>query len=276
MWEVESMVVKNKSQNLLKRQPTLKFVNNMQRKFFDYDFLGLEHVSKDKPTLFVGNHSIYAYDVAIFTVELKLQRNIETRALADIIHSKIPYWRDVLENHGVVPGTPENCADLMAKRQHILVFPGGAREAFKRRGEEHRLFWKRRTGFARLAMANKYSITPFCVYGADLAYNILWDYDSLKKNRILSPLLKKRGKLNELLRNGELFPPIAIGRYKTLLPKKTPIVFNFGKPISTARYRGSIKPKSLWAVREKVEAAVKELMQESEDYLREKKRLSAS
>jgi 1-acyl-sn-glycerol-3-phosphate acyltransferase len=248
----------------------LKIINSLQRSLFDYEFLGLEHLDKAKPSLLVGNHSIYAYDVAILLVELKLQKDIELRALGDRIHNKIPYWRDLLENYGVVPATPENCTRLMEAKEHILVFPGGAREALKRRGEEHRLFWKKRTGFARMAVANKYPITPFFVYGADLGYDILWDYSRMKKNRILAPLFRKQSRLNTLLRDGELFPPIAVGRYNTLLPKKTPMIFKFGKPISTRKYKGATDPDTLWEVRERVEDAVTTLMQEAIDYLQDR------
>jgi 1-acyl-sn-glycerol-3-phosphate acyltransferase len=257
--------------NTLPKSRTLKLVNSVQRRLFDYEFLGLDNLDKAKPSILVGNHSIYSYDVAILLVELKLQKGIELRALGDKVHAKIPYWRDLLENYGVVPGTPENCASLMQTGQHILVFPGGAREALKRKGEEHRLFWKQRTGFARMAVANKYPITPFFVYGADLGYDILWDYSRVKKSRLLAPLFKKKSRLNELLRDGELFPPIALGRYNTLLPKKTPIIFKFGKPISTKKYKGATDPDTLWEVRERVEVAVTRLMYEAMDYLRDKR-----
>jgi 1-acyl-sn-glycerol-3-phosphate acyltransferase len=253
------------------KSTTLKFVSSMQRRLFDYEFVGLKNLDKDKPSILVGNHSIYAWDVAIMLVELKMQKDIELRALGDRIHANIPLWRDLLETYGVVPGTPQNCSQLMQNKQHILVFPGGAREAFKRSGEEHRLFWKKRTGFARMAVANKYPITPFFVYGADLGYDILWDYSRMKKNRVLAPLFRKKSRLNKLLRDGELFPPIAVGRYNTLMPKKTPIIFNIGKPIPTKKYKGATDEDTLWEVRERVEDAVTQLMQEAIDYLGEKR-----
>jgi len=256
--------------------PTLKLVQSLQRRLFDYEFLGLDNLDRKKPSLLVGNHSIYAYDVALMLVELRLRKGIELRSLGDRVHAKVPYWRDLLENNGVVPGTPENCTQLMRNKEHILVFPGGAREAFKRKGEEHHLIWKHRTGFARMALANKYPITPFFVYGADLGYDILWDYGRMKKNRLLGPLFRKRSKLNELLRDGELFPPLAVGRYNTLLPKRTPIIFNFGKPISTRKYKGATDPDTLWEVRERVEDAVMKLMQQSKAYLQERQRVTTA
>jgi len=250
----------------------LKVVNALQHRLFDYELLGLQHLDRKKPSLLVGNHSIYSHDVAILMAELKLQKDIDIRALGDRMHEEIPFWRDLLKNNGVVPATPENCTQLMKDGAHILVFPGGAREAFKRKGEEHRLFWKKRTGFARLALANRYPITPFFVYGADLGYDILWDYNTMKQNRVLAPLLRKKNKLTELLRDGELIPPFVVGRYNTWLPKKTPMVFNFGKPISTRKYKGATDEATLWEVREQVEDAVIDLRQQAVDHLARKRR----
>jgi len=250
----------------------LKVVNALQQRLFDYEVLGLQHLDKNKPSLLVGNHSIYSHDVAILMVELKLQKDIEIRALGDRLHEEIPFWRDLLKNNGVVPATPENCTQLMKNGEHILVFPGGAREAFKRKGEAHRLFWKKRTGFARMALANRYPITPFFVYGADLGYDILFDYSSMKRNRVLAPLLRSKSRLNKLLRDGELIPPFVVGRYNTWMPKRTPMVFNFGKPISTRKYKGATDEDTLWEVRERVEDAVLDLRQRAVDHLAKKRR----
>lgn len=269
------MSTRSPRRSVINQSRTLKLVNSLQRRLFDYEFLGLEHIDQDRPSIMVGNHSIYSWDLAIMLVELRLQKEIELRPLADRMHANIPYWSDLLESYGVVTATPENCARLMETRQHILVFPGGAREAFKRSGEEHRLIWKKRTGFARMALANRYPITPFFVYGADLGYEILWDYSRMKKNRMLAPLFRKHSKLNKLLRDGELFPPLALGRFNTLWPKKTPIIFNFGKPISTKKYRGATDEDTLWEVRERVENAVTRLMQESLEHLAESRPQSA-
>ncbi len=261
------MTARHSQRNALQNPRTLRLLNLLQRRLFDYEFLGLQNLDNSKPSLLVGNHSIYSYDLAILLVELKLQKNIRLRALSDRLHERIPYWRDILKSHGVVPATPDNCTRLMQSGEHILVFPGGAREALKRKGEEHRLFWKKRTGFVRMALANRYPITPFFVYGADLGYDILWDYSRIKKNRALAPLFKERSKLNELLRDGELVPPIALGRYNTLFPKKIPMVFAVGKPISTRRYKGATDEDTLWEVRERVEDAVTGLMKKATRHL---------
>ena len=53
---------------------------------------------------------------------------------------------------GMVRGTRDNVRALMRSRQTILVFPGGAREVNKRRGQQYQLLWRERIGFARLAL----------------------------------------------------------------------------------------------------------------------------
>ena len=45
-------------------------------------------------------------------------------------------WRDFLAGFGAVDGTRENCAALMREGESILVYPGGAREVFKRKSEK--------------------------------------------------------------------------------------------------------------------------------------------
>ena len=64
---------------------------------------------------------------------------------------------------------------------------------------------------------------------------------------------------------------MALGRYNTLFPKKTPIIFNFGKPISTRKYNGATDHDTLWEVRERVEDAVTRLMQDATEYLEAKR-----
>jgi len=55
----------------------------------------------------------------------------------------------------------------MGERATVLVFPGGAPEVNKRRGEKYQLMWKERIGFARLAIQYSYPIVPFAAVGAE-------------------------------------------------------------------------------------------------------------
>ena len=102
---------------------------------------------------------------------------IIVRSLGDHLHFQVPLWRDLLTRFGTVDGTRENCEALMRAGEPILVFPGGAREVFKHKGEQYHLIWKNRTGFAALAIAHGYPIVPFAAVGAEDCYDILVDSD---------------------------------------------------------------------------------------------------
>ena len=114
-------------------------------------FTGLEHVDPSRPIMFVGNHTLYGVqDVPHILYELARVRGVFPRTLADRAHFAVPVWRDLLTVAGCVTGTRENCRALMGAGRPVMVFPGGAREVFKRKGESYQLIWKERIGFAQL------------------------------------------------------------------------------------------------------------------------------
>jgi hypothetical protein len=84
----------------------------------------------------------------------------------------------------------------MAEQGSILVFPGGAREVFKRKGEQYRLLWGKRTGFAHLAIEHGYAIVPFSAVGAEDAFDILIDAEELLASPIgpLNPSARSSGR----------------------------------------------------------------------------------
>ena len=75
-------------------------------------------------------------------------------------------------------GTRDNVRALMRDRQTILVFPGGAREVNKRRGQQYQLLWRERIGFARLAIEHRYPIVPFAAVGVDDMLDVIVDQNT--------------------------------------------------------------------------------------------------
>lgn len=51
---------------------------------------------------------------------------------------------------GAVPVSGRNFFKLMQQGEAVLLFPGGAREAYKRRGEQYELFWPEKSEFVRM------------------------------------------------------------------------------------------------------------------------------
>lgn len=193
-------------------------------------FYGVDRVPTDRPFLLVGNHTLMGVlDVPLMLLGLHERRGIVVRSLGDHLHFQVPLWRDLLTRFGAVDGTRENCEALMRAGEPILIFPGGAREVFKHKGERYHLIWKNRTGFASLAIKYGYPIVPFAAVGAEECYDILLDSDQLRR----SPL----GPVFEWLtsRPDEL-PPVVAGAGP--LPRPQRFYFRFEPPIETTPWAG--------------------------------------
>lgn len=189
---------------------------------------GIEHVPKGG-ALLVGNHTLYAvFDMMLLVAEL-IERGIMVRGLGEHAIFRIPVARELLKACGIVPGTRPNMRELMRRGDLILVFPGGAREVAKRKGEQYRLIWKKRLGFALMAIEGGYPIVPFASVGIEDALDIVVDTDN--------PLMAPARKLAEKLLNVEPLP-IVRGIGLTPIPRPERLYFWFGEPISTVEYGG--------------------------------------
>jgi len=208
------------------------------RWYFAPEYLHLERADARRPTLFVGNHSLYGVlDVLLFADGLYRERGIVLRSLADRNHFKVPLWRSFVAQTGAVHGTRANCAALMRRGEHILVFPGGAREVFKHRGEAYQLIWKERFGFVQLAIEHGYTITPYATAGAEEAFDVLLD-STQYMDTPLGRYLKRSGIADRHLRGGEEFPPLVRGLGLTVLPRPEKLYYLVGRPLDMKRYRG--------------------------------------
>jgi 1-acyl-sn-glycerol-3-phosphate acyltransferase len=236
------------------------------RAYFSPVFYGMDDIDTKVPYMFVGNHTVNGlFDVPLLLAELYQAKGIFLRGIADNLHYSIPFWRDLIRWLGGVDGTRENVKKLMKADENILLFPGGGREVFKRKGEAYKLIWKERLGFARLAVEHSYSILPFASVGIENAFSIIFDGNDLM-NSFLGKFIKRTGILKDtVLKDGELIPPITRGLGLTLLPRPERLYFSFGEPIDTTPFKGKHKDdKALFALREMVansiESQIKELL----------------
>jgi 1-acyl-sn-glycerol-3-phosphate acyltransferase len=226
-------------------------------------FYGLDNIT-DERVFFVGNHTVYGLlDVGFMLQGLYKHKGIVVRSLGDFKHWSIPGWGQIATATGGVPGTPANLTELMRRGDPVLVFPGGAREANKRRGEKYQLIWKERIGFAKLAIENDYPIIPFAGVGAEEMYDIVLD-DSNRVHRLASSGFRRV--------TGMPIPSIVRGIGPTMIPRPTRLYFWFGKPIDSSQFR-----------RDDFEAGARELRDVVRDevaggikFLREERRLEIS
>lgn len=237
----------------------LRLAFALPRVWFSPVFLGLEQLDLQKPALWVGNHTLYGIlDLAVMVDYLFEQQGIALRGLGDRAHLAVPVWSELLRRCGMVLGTPENCAALMRSGAHVLVFPGGAREVFRRKGEAYELIWKQRTGFARLAIEQGYDIIPFASLGVAESLDILIDANDV----MTSPLwnwLDHWLPLEKWSRNGDAIPPLVRGLGPTALPRPQRLYFSFGQRISTAALAGSgDNAATVWQLRQQVADGIRQ------------------
>ena len=202
--------------------------------YFEPRYHGLENVNADTPSMFVSNHTVLGMaDGPLMVYELYKQTGVFPRSLVDNLHNEIPIWRDYITHvAGGVPGSRKNCAQLMEQGEHILVYPGGTREVCKRKGEENKLIWKNRKGFARMAMQFGYPIIPVSVLGGDKMYEIIKDGNDIMNSSIWS-VLKQTGLAQKFFKNGDHIPPIVKGIGLTPIPRPVRLNHYYGKPVET-------------------------------------------
>ncbi len=218
---------------------------------------GLENIDPQRPTLFVGNHTIYGMlDVPLLGYEVYQRKGVYIRGLADRMHYKIPIWRDIFKWIGSVVGTRDNCSALMQSGAHIMVFPGGSREVAKRKGEAYQLIWKDRTGFARMAVEHGYRIIPFAAVGAEECYDILLDSNDIMGSGLVK-WLKTTALGSKFIGDGEQLFPLSRGLGLSMIPRPERFYYSFGEPIETAQHQGeSDDPAVLADVRDAVKASI--------------------
>ncbi len=229
----------------------------LQRQWFPPQTFGLEHLDPARPALYVGNHTIYGVlDGPLMVLDVYEKTGIYFRSLGDHFHFVVPGWREMLLQGGAVDGVPENCTRLMTGQQHIIVYPGGAREVMKNEGEQYRLVWKRRTGFARMAMQHGYDIIPFAALGADDSLSIRYDSQRFRQS-LLGKVAAKTGVMDSVFRGGDTLGPVVKGVAGLPIPRPEKLYFKFGERIPTAHLQADYRnAEAQWDLRKQVESAI--------------------
>jgi hypothetical protein len=99
----------------------------------------------------------------------------------------------------------------------ILLFPGGVREAYHRKGEDYKLFWPEKADFVRVAAKFNATIVPFGAVGCADAFNMLLDNEEIVNLPIIGENLKTMNSKLPVARprqeSDELFvPPLSVPR----------------------------------------------------------------
>jgi 1-acyl-sn-glycerol-3-phosphate acyltransferase len=219
--------------------------------WFHPTFAGLEHLDVARPALYVGNHTLFGYDVPALVIGTYLHHQIWMRGVADRVHFRVPLWGRGVTRFGGFNGTRESVSALMQAQQHILIFPGGGREVMKNKGEAYQLIWKNRVGFVELALQHGYDIIPFAAHGGEEAFDLRYDSNDFRAS-LLGKAAHKTGLLRHM-RDGEAFVPLATGLAGLpFVPRRQPLHFEFLPRIQTRDISIDQHDRMKWELREQI------------------------
>ncbi|RMI28619.1 lysophospholipid acyltransferase family protein [Nocardia stercoris] len=208
-------------------------------------FFGFDRIPAEGPVLLVGNHTLSVQvDAPVLLHEILQRHGRVARGLAENV-LMVPGARQLVHMLGGVRGSRANCRTLLSDGQAVLVFPGGGREALRRKSEDkYKLHWKGRAGFARMAIETGAPIVPIAMVGGDDLYQVVLD----SHHPLMAPL---RMTVRALGLRTSLTPPLIRGFGPTVLPEPERLYYSAAEPIDTTP----------WADAEDLDAAAEELQE---------------
>lgn len=228
----------------------LRPVVDLTRPYVD----GVEHLRVDGRFLLVGNHTQFGSEVFLISDSVRRTIGTRVRPLAERAFGRMRGLPgDLIAAYGAVVGAPETARELMRNDETILVFPGGGREIAKFKGEEYRLRWQGRAGFARLSVENGYPIVPAGLVGGDDVYRSLTTRDSAYGR--FSEALGRR-----LNGRPDMAMPLLRGIGPTLIPRPQRMYLRFGSPIDTSRPLGVSERGWVEVVKDQTQRALGEIL----------------
>ncbi|OBI13503.1 glycerol acyltransferase [Mycobacterium sp. E2327] len=228
----------------------LRPVIDLSRPYVD----GVERLPADGRFLLVGNHTQFGSEVFLISDTVRRTIGTRVRPLAERGFGRMRGLPgDLIAAYGAVVGAPETARELMRNDETILVFPGGGREIAKFKGEEYRLRWQGRAGFARLSIENGYPIVPAGLVGGDDVYRSLTTRDSAYGR--FSAALGRR-----LNGRGDMAMPLMRGIGPTLIPRPQRMYLRFGSPIDTSRPLGVTDQEWVDIVKDQTQRALEDIL----------------
>ncbi|KAI4350464.1 hypothetical protein L6164_004917 [Bauhinia variegata] len=214
---------------------------------------GLAGIPSEGPVLYVGYHMLLGIELAPMVTRIVLERNILVRGIAHPIifaSSKDgglpdPASYDSFRIMGAVPVAPTNLFRLLSSKSHVLLYPGGMREALHRKGEEYKLFWPQQSEFVRMAARFGAKIVPFGAVGEDDFGEVVVDYEDLMKIPYFRDQIEKLTNATVRLRNDAVGE---VANQQVHLPGILPkfpgrFYYYFGKPIETKGMKEELRDK---------------------------------
>ena len=167
-------------------------VEAVARPYFRAELRGVERAPSG-PALYVGNHSggLVTPDSFLLLAGLFTTAGVDAvpYVLAGDSALRLPGANQLLAPLGAVRASIATATALLERRDKVLVYPGGDRDAMRAYRDRDRVIFAGRTGYIRLALQAGVPIVPVVTAGAHAGLVILSDGQgiarALRANRLL-------------------------------------------------------------------------------------------
>jgi len=143
---------------------------DLWKRYFRFEIQGFETLAASEPAVIVGYHGgPWTFDLWLLGARMHEELGYFPRAFWDRRWWRVPFVRGFVEELGGAPGPPDHqeIAALVERGEHLVVAPGGAREAFRPFWRGHQVDFGERRGYLRLAQAHGLEIVPVVATGLD-------------------------------------------------------------------------------------------------------------
>jgi len=138
-------------------------------RYFAGEVTGFERLPEEGPMLLVGNHSggIIVPDTAVTIAAWYRERGIDDPLLGLAFDGAfaIPGFETLMRKIGEIPANHENAVRALESGNSLLVYPGGAREAFRPFTDRNRIVFSGHRGFVKLALRTGVPVVPVVAHG---------------------------------------------------------------------------------------------------------------
>lgn len=146
-----------------------------------YEVEGLHHLDRG-PALIVGYHGRpLAYDLCMLSVACFDRYGYLPHGIVHDVFMHNRFTRAWVDGMGFVTGDGPELASALQRGEHILVAPGGIREAARSGAVQNQVDWGHRVGYLRLALKYRLPVVPVAATGSDAMYLGLFDGNVVTK-----------------------------------------------------------------------------------------------
>lgn len=144
----------------------------LMRRYHRFRTFGLEHLAGDQSRLVVGYHGRgVAHDLCMLSVTIDDAFGYLPHGIVHAAARSLPVARAVIDQLEMIPGDdPEIIGTIIGRGEHIIVAPGGTREACRPVTDRYRVDWGGRVGYLRFAARYGLSVVPVAAAGVDDTY----------------------------------------------------------------------------------------------------------